>query len=342
MRVCLFAPFSSGPIRGNIITVNRIARHLEKLGIQTTVAALDQPDRQAILLRQPEGSPDLIHAFHAFHSGPLARSTAQQLQIPYLITITGSDLFEPAFRDSPATAAALQDADAVTCFDNIIAERLTATFPFLTGKLAIISQGVEPLPDSAPLPRSADSFIILLPAALRPVKGIHEAIDALAPLATEAPNLQLWLAGGELDRDYTGQIRQQAAALGWIRLLGEVPHDRMGAVYRASDLVLNASLFEGGMANCLLEAMACARPVLARDIPGNRSLIRHGETGWLYRDGHDLRKMVCNLADRPDQREEVGRAAREYVAGHFSAAKEAAALLSLYSSPAILTLQNRP
>lgn len=331
MRVCLFAPFSSGPIRGNIITVNRIARHLEKLGIQTTVAALDQPDRQAILLRQPEGSPDLIHAFHAFHSGPLARSTAQQLQIPYLITITGSDLFEPAFRDSPATAAALQDADAVTCFDNIIAERLTATFPFLTGKLAIISQEVEPLPDSAPLPRSADSFIILLPAALRPVKGIHEAIDALAPLATEAPNLQLWLAGGELDRDYTGQIRQQAAALGWIRLLGEVPHDRMGAVYRASDLVLNASLFEGGMANCLLEAMASSRPVLARDIPGNRSVVRDGKTGWLYRDDKELRDIVCLLAEQPGLLESAGQAAQKLVSESFSASVEASAYLKLYT-----------
>ena len=330
MHVILVSPFSSGPIRGNIITVNRIARHLQLLGIQTTTLPLDRYAQKETISQLAASPPDLLHAFHAFHSGPLARSLSQQLQIPYLVTITGSDLFDPAFRDHPATILALQDAHAITCFDSIIAERLAATYPGLSGKTVVIPQGVDPLPDSKPLSRPPDSFIVLLPAALRPVKGVLEAIDALTPLIERIPNLQLWLAGGELDSDYAGQIRQRAATLNWIRLLGELPHDRMGAVYRAADLVLNASLFEGGMANCLLEAMTCARPVLARDIAGNRSLVRHGETGWLYRDEHDLRDMISLLAEQPGQREEVGRAAALFVSDCFSAANEAAALLSLY------------
>jgi len=163
-----------------------------------------------------------------------------------------------------------------------------------------------------------------------PSKGVLDAIDALTPLMEKSPNLQLWLAGGKLDSTYACQVRQRSAAFNWIRLLGEVAHDRMGAVYRAADLVLNTSLFERGMANSLLEAMSCARPVLARDIAGNRSLVRHGETGWLYQDEHDLREMVSLLVQQPGQRESVGRAASVYVSDHLSATKEATALLALY------------
>jgi len=332
MRIALFCPFTQGPTRGNITSVQRIARHLQLSGNQIDLVPLDTPDRSLCLQRLLVSPPDLLHGFHAFHAGPVTRSMAQALGVPYLITLTGSDLFDPALRDHPETLLALNDATTITCFDHLVAELATQTFPRIADKLVVIPQGVEPFAVPVAEERPADSFRILLPAALRPVKGVDYAITHLAPLAAERPELRLWIAGGSLDNTYADVIERQAAEQPWVTLLGEIPHQEMGALYAAADLVLNSSQFEGGMANALLEAMAMAKPVLARDVPGNRSLIHHGRTGWLYRDGSDLCNQARQLMDDPARRDTVAHQAQQHVLTQYSPQQEAGFLLQLYRS----------
>lgn len=330
MHIALLAPFSSGPIRGNIITAQRIARHLQQQGLQAELLPLDQIDQPELERRLIDHRPDLLHAFHAFYAAPLAREMAQRYGIPYLVTITGSDLFDPQFRDHPATRLALTEAQAVICFDATVAGHLRRTLDLTTATIAIIPQGVEifaPPPPSLP---AADTFTILLPAALRPAKGVVEAIDALTPLAADDKRLRLKLAGGDLDQEYSRRVALKARVLDWVELLGEVPHGEMGALYASCDVVLNSSHFEGGMANSLLEAMAWARPVVASDVPGNRSLIRDGVTGLLYRGSADLQDKLRQLMQQPDRCAAIGRAAHDYVVSKFSAEQEATALVDLY------------
>lgn len=330
MHIALLAPFSNGPIRGNIITVQRIARYLQQQGLQAELLPLDQIDQPQLDRRLIDHRPDLLHAFHAFHAAPLAREAAQRHGIPYLVTITGSDLFDPQFRDHPATRLALTEARAVICFDETVADHLRCAFDLTTATIAIIPQGVEITIPSPSGPHPADTFTILLPAALRPVKGIVEAIDALTPLAASDKRLRLKLAGGDLDQEYSRRVALKVRTLDWVELLGEVPHDAMGALYAGCDVVLNSSHFEGGMANSLLEAMAWARPVIASDVPGNRSLIRDGATGLLYRGSTDLQDKLRQLMQQPDRCAKIGRAAHDYVVSKFSAEQEATALVALY------------
>lgn len=285
-------------------------------------------DDHLALLNQ--SAPDLLHAFHAYHAGPITRSIAHTLGVPYLLTITGSDLFEKAMCNAPATRQALADASAVTCFDALVAQRLTEVFPALSDKLFVIPQGVEPLAVIEPFPRAANEFLILMSAPLRPVKGITSAIEALAPLAAEFQSLRLLLAGGPIDPEYAADIQAISARLPWVRLLGDVPHQQMGALYAAADLVLNSSFFEGGMANALLEAMVMGRPVIARDVVGNQSLVRHGDTGWLYSNGDELRELVRLMLLNPQLSNGIAEAGRSFVMGHCSPLTEANSYAALY------------
>lgn len=330
MRIALCSPFSKGPLRGNIITVQRIARQLSACGWEVATIPLDDADPSQLCNLVAQKQPELLHTFHAFHGGQLTRLLAHKLQLPYLVTMTGSDLYEPSFYQHPATVQALQDAAAITCFDTLAAEQFCAVFPSFADRLTIIPQGVVPITSKSPYPRPASAFIILLPAALRPVKGVREAINALAPLASEQPDLELWIAGGDLDPAYADQIRQMSAASPWVKLMGEVPYEQMPALFDACDLVLNHSHFEGGMANSLLEAMAAGKAVVARNIPGNRSLVKPGETGWLFDDPPHLRRLIADLMATPRLLSITGQTARAYVLSHFSAEREAAALSALY------------
>lgn len=332
MRIALFSPFSQGPLRGNMITVQRIAQHLAAAGCETTTISLDAVGLNLAQQLIDRYRPELLHAFHAFHSGPATRRLALQNRLPYVVTMTGSDLYDPSFCIHPDTALTLQNAAAITCFDPLAADQLLAQHPGLQTRIQVIPQGVTPLPASEPFARPGDSFIILLPAAIRPVKGILEVFSALAPLADQNPQLQLWLAGGELDPSYAAQVRQQATGLPWVHLLGEVPHERMGDLFAACDLVLNNSRFEGGMANTLLEAMAAGKPVVASDVPGNRSLIRHGKTGWLFKSQRDLRALIARLINDASSLQAVGRTAKTQILNQFSPQREASELAALYAS----------
>jgi glycosyltransferase involved in cell wall biosynthesis len=314
-----------------MITVQRIAHHLPTVGYESTTIGLDTTSLDQAQQLIDHYRPELVHAFHAFHSGPAARLLALRNRRPYLITMTGSDLYDPDFLHHPDTLLALQDAAAITCFDSLAADQLIRRHPELEPRVQVIPQGVTPLTTTEPFLRPADSFIILLPAAIRPVKGILEAITALAPLADQEPRLQLWLAGGDLDPAYTAQVRHQAAGLPWVHLLGEVPHQRMGDLFAACDLVLNNSSFEGGMANTLLEAMAAGKPVIANDVTGNRSLIRHGETGWLFRNQRQLQQLMQPLLTHAKLLKETGAAAKAFVTSHFPPQQEAAGLAALYT-----------
>jgi glycosyltransferase involved in cell wall biosynthesis len=88
---------------------------------------------------------------------------------------------------------------------------------------------------------------------------------------------------------------------------------------RLGDVILLPSVWDG-MPNALLEAMACARPVLASDSGGIPEVIEHGVSGlMLPRESlHRLGEAVLELLDRgPDFAHAIGTAARQRVLTSF-------------------------
>jgi glycosyltransferase involved in cell wall biosynthesis len=277
--------------------------------------------------------PDIILAFHAFYCGEIACRQARRLTIPCIVTITGSDINEPHFREHRRMQTAMEMADAVVCFDEGVATLVNRYFQHCRGRLVLIPQGVDSLTVSTPsnIVIPDDAFVLLLPAALRQVKNIEFPLRALAPIAGQNSKIMLVIAGGVIESEYADMIRDMVTAAPFALWLGEVPHDRMGTLYARADIVLNCSRYEG-MPNSLLEAMALARPVVAANIAGNRSLIRDKETGWLYSGATELAALVQALVNSPVERAAVGQRAKEYVLSFFSPQKEAARYIELFTS----------
>src|SRR4051812_31195663 len=88
--------------------------------------------------------------------------------------------------------------------------------------------------------------------------------------------------------------------------------------------------FRRGMANSLLEAMSCGRPVLAADIPGNRSIVEEGVNGFLYLGEKDFLQKARRLAADPPLRLLMGERARAMVAGNNRPEVEARRYLEIY------------
>ena len=122
------------------------------------------------------------------------------------------------------------------------------------------------------------------PAEIEYLAFMRPDFDALPDL----PNLKAMFTRSAGVEPFINHPRLPNAPLGKIEPSGGDPmmteyvimhvlrfHRDMPALYNAADVVVNPSLFEG-MPNSVMEAMACARPVVA---------IRAGGTGALIRDG---------------------------------------------------------
>jgi glycosyltransferase involved in cell wall biosynthesis len=102
--------------------------------------------------------------------------------------------------------------------------------------------------------------------------------------------------------------------------------------YRSADLYISASHSDGTSIS-LLEAMACGRPVLVSDIPGNRAWVEPGVQGWWFLDGN-LRSLADAFSEAYNQRQrlsEMGQAARRLAEEHADWPKNFNKLLDAYN-----------
>ncbi|MFP5286751.1 MAG: glycosyltransferase, partial [Thermoanaerobaculia bacterium] len=107
-------------------------------------------------------------------------------------------------------------------------------------------------------------------------KGHHLAVEALR----ELPEATLLIAG---DGWYEGPLRELAASFGVqerVRFLGQVDQEALKDYYSAADALVLASSREG-IANVLLESMACGTPVIATAVWGTPEAVNAPEAGVL-------------------------------------------------------------
>jgi glycosyltransferase involved in cell wall biosynthesis len=116
---------------------------------------------------------------------------------------------------------------------------------------------------------------VLFLANLEVRKGIHVALDAFARLAPDLPAARLFVAGAGPELDEVQRRIRGSPALSRVDLLGHVERDRVLATLQSCDVYCLPSYGDPNPL-AVLEAMACARPVVATDAGGLRYLVSDG------------------------------------------------------------------
>ena len=336
-RVALIAPFAFPSVRGNAITVERIARGLRSRNVDLRTWDISVVPEASVEQQVGQFAPSLVHAFHAFRTGPLALRLARRAEIPLVVTITGTDanydLFDP--ERAVVVRRVLEGAASITVFDASIAARIAQALPDVAARIVVVPQSVsleegDPAWPTAIALRRAPGPILLFSAGIRPVKNPRYPLAPLDGLVAKYPTLELIYAGPILNPQEGEALLRELGNRPWARHLGAVPHARMRPLLEASDVALNCSLSEGGMANSVLEALALGRPVLASNIEGNRSLVEDGVTGFLFGSPEEFADKCDRLLGDPALRERLGGAGRERVKSRFSPARELDGYLAVY------------
>lgn len=175
----------------------------------------------------------------------------------------------------------------------------------------------------APYPPAGNPTTFLMIGRLLRDKGVLEYVEAARALKNTNPELRFQLMGAA---DAANRTAIDAATVtswqeeGVIDYLGTAK-DVRPAIAAAHCIVLPS--YREGAPRTLIEASAMARPIIATDVPGCRTVVERDVTGFLCqpRDPASLIKAMRRLLDlSPDERASLGRAARRRMERHFNEA----------------------
>ena len=120
-------------------------------------------------------------------------------------------------------------------------------------------------------------------------EGLDLLIEAARRMVPRHPGLRVLLVGGGPQEGKLKEQVQQAGLQDRVIFTGRVPHAEVQRYYELIDVLayprLPIRLTELVTPLKPLEAMAQGRMFVASDVGGHRELIRHGETGFLFRAG---------------------------------------------------------
>lgn len=166
--------------------------------------------------------------------------------------------------------------------------------------------------------------LIVCSGRLKERKGIREAIEAVAALRAQVPDLRLLVVGGvssaslEYAEALEGRIRHPDL-IGAVQIDRSVSYDAMPAVLAAADVVAQPSL-EEGLGLAVLEAMSTQRPVVTTDIPGIREILTADGIAEVVapRDVAGLTAALQRILENPESAAAMARRARNHVVNAFS------------------------
>lgn len=184
----------------------------------------------------------------------------------------------------------------------------------------------------APSPEPYGTPVVLLASRMLWDKGVGEFVEAIRLLKARGLELKAALVG-MVDEDNPAcipeaQLRAWQAS-GVVEWWGH--RDEMPSVLASAHVVVLPSYREG-LPKVLLEAAACARPIVATDVPGCRDVVRHGENGLLVppRDARALAEAIGQLVQDRPMRARMGACGRALVEKEFSSERIAQDTLAVY------------
>jgi putative glycosyltransferase (TIGR04348 family) len=262
MKIRLITPAPAYSRKGNRVTALRWATLLRQLG-----------HRVLIEERYEGGSCDLLVALHARRSSEsVARFRQQHPELPLIVALTGTDLYQD-IRTSCQAQEALEMATRLIVLQPMGVPELPER---LRPKARVIYQSVE-RPGVIP-PKAKRSFDVCVLGHLRPVKDPFRTARAARRLPPSS-RVRVLHVGGALSEAMAEQAAAEMAENSRYRWLGELPRWQARQVLARSHLLSLTSEMEGG-ANVISEALAASVPIVASRISGSLGLLGADYPGY--------------------------------------------------------------
>lgn len=285
-------------------------------------------------------SVSVIHAHAALPCGHAAAVLSRRLNIPFVVTIHGLDVFNRCFQDGiaarwrkKASLHVYQNAHTVICISDRVRRLLTdGTGPAVSAD--VVYNGTD-TDFFAPGHAEQGPPTILIVGNLLAGKGQELVLRAIAKLSSSYPGLQCQLIGEGADRDRFAALAAELSITDRVHFMGRRSRAEVAEAMRKCTVFVLPSRYEG-LGCVYLEAMACGKPAIACHGQGIDEIIRHAENGWLIPvDGlNELEEGLRALLGNADLRARIGHAARQTITAGLTLSHQARKLMAIHEDAA--------
>lgn len=283
--------------------------------------------------------PDIIHAHSPVLNALPALRVGKRLGIPVVYEVRA--FWEDAAVDHGSTTEGSLRYRATRGLETRALKRATHVFTICEGlRSDIVERGI-PAHKVTVIPNAVDidafepggqadqalkarlglqdASIIGFIGSFYAYEGLDLLLDALPGILSRCPAARVLLVGGG---PQDAALKAQAQRLGIadkVVFTGRVPHDEVQRYYDLIDVLAyprhSMRLTELVTPLKPLEAMAQGRVLVASDVGGHKELIRHGETGMLFKAGSSaaLSQTVLELLASQDKWPTIRAAGRQFV-----------------------------
>jgi teichuronic acid biosynthesis glycosyltransferase TuaC len=281
---------------------------------------------------------DVIHAHAALPCGHAAALISRRLNIPFVVTVHGLDVFNSCFLSGiPAawrrkvSVDVYRAARTVICISGKVQEILKTGTPAETCS-AIVYNGVNPSlfsPNAAAVgPFGPETLMV---GNLMRSKGHELVLRALGNLRHSVPQLRCRIIGEGSDRSKFEALARDLHIAQQVQFVGRQSRSEVAEAMRRCSVFVLPSRNEG-LGCVYLEAMSCGKPVIGCRGQGIDEVIEHGKNGWLIPvDG--LEELVQGLSALLGSRElcvSIGSAARQTILEKLTLSHQAERLARIY------------
>jgi teichuronic acid biosynthesis glycosyltransferase TuaC len=249
--------------------------------------------------------PHAVLSYWTYPDTAVAMKLAQLAGVPCVAIVGGSDVLSidpgvPCATASRVTRV-LRGVDAIAAVSDSLKERINA-LGIQADKIHVLPPAVDkriffPAPQEQArrqLTIPLDARVVVWVGRMVDVKALDVLLDAIADLTRAWPELRLYLIGdGPLRRSLETKVTASGLA-GHIVFTGRVAHRELPQYYRAADVTVLPSHWEG-MPNTLLESHACGTPFVASRV-GAIPQLSNPDVDELVAPG-DVRQLAVAIAN---------------------------------------------
>ncbi len=282
----------------------------------------------------------VIHAHAALPCGHAAALLSRQLNIPFVVTLHGLDVFNSGFVKGVSarwrrrvSVDVYRSARTVICISERVQRLLQDGMPDGV-RSTVVYNGTDPTffspAPNAPSPQQDAEILIV--GNLNVEKGHELVFRAVRQMEPYFPKLTCRIIGEGRDSARFEALVRELGIAQRVRFEGTKSRTEVANAMRACTVFVLPSLCEG-LGCVYLEAMACGKPVIACREQGIDEIIQHEKNGWLIPvEGLDeLAQGLSLLLRSPDLRLRLGAAARETILNGLTLSDQARRLAQIYS-----------
>jgi glycosyltransferase involved in cell wall biosynthesis len=267
--------------------------------------------------------------YERFASFQALGRTFQQHGIPWLLETNGP-FYEEAAKERQTLALAsvakaselkaYRDCDVLLCVSNALKQIITGQ-GIDSDKIIVVPNGVDTQkfsPSAHQARRIFPGLTIGFVGRLNHWQGIPRLFRAMQMLRTEGKDINAVIVGDGAKRDEWMSLSEELGLHGCVHFSGQVSGDDVPAHIAGFDIGFSGQLAmkNGTMYHSPLkiyEYMAMAKPVLASAYDDARSVVRPGETGFLFESDEELVMALRRVCQSARQIAFMGEQARKEI-----------------------------